>query len=396
MNSPTKNNRSLSLMICTVAILAGFAGIIVSANTAFAQSGGDSCRVVDGNDLDWSGDPKSECSESVLQQQYDSICITQKSNSATLDVSNVPNSDEEIEKVTVQLEARASCSKGGYDGDHCSAFAGYGASLGSQSVSGSAGVIGGGTDTSSDTLTSNSATNISIDTEASANADKPIGVDSRVYAKGAGVGKASVKVCDVETGNPPTAVKDGDNSAQICNGISPQDIYVLANDSDPDGDSLSITDVDNPTDLNGTATIADDGVTDFIRYTPPDKTDKVDTFNYTIKDGNGGKDTARVKVKLQKGGCTGDIYVNFQSTDGGSVSVPSAEVHYNGDDCHSGSGTGLSCEGVELYDDGADAVIKQEYIDTPEEYNFADPWVKKNTGAPDNYRNTPNRSELGF
>ena len=213
--------------------------------------------------------------------------------------------------------------------------------------------------------------------------------------QGSDITSIYVDVHDTDCGNTdPTAVDDGDNSAQICNGISPQDIYVLANDSDPDGDSLSITDVDNTTKLGGTATISDDGVTDFIRYTPPSEEGR-DEFNYTIRDGNGGKDTATVKVNLSKGGCTGDIYVNFQSTDGGSVSVPDGKVHYNGKPCDTSGGIGLKCENVELYDDGRDALINQSFITPPEGYKVKESnWVNK-VEAEETY-DQPNKSELGF
>ena len=67
-------------------------------------------------------------------------------------------------------------------------------------------------------------------------------------------------------------------------------LATLSNDSDPDGDNLTITNVVNPT--NGTAVI--NGQT--IVYTPKAGFSGTDTFQYTISDGNGGTATATETV----------------------------------------------------------------------------------------------------
>ena len=66
---------------------------------------------------------------------------------------------------------------------------------------------------------------------------------------------------------------------------------VLGNDSDPDGDSLTIIAVTEPAGKTGTVQI----VGSQILYTPkaPFYTD---TFTYTISDGKGGQSTAMVKL----------------------------------------------------------------------------------------------------
>ncbi len=69
-------------------------------------------------------------------------------------------------------------------------------------------------------------------------------------------------------------------------------IDVLANDSDPDGDPLTITAVSAP--LQGTAVIAA-GV---IRYTPTAGYTGADSFTYTISDGRGGTATATVSITV--------------------------------------------------------------------------------------------------
>uniref|UniRef100_UPI0014216010 Ig-like domain-containing protein n=1 Tax=Thalassoroseus pseudoceratinae TaxID=2713176 RepID=UPI0014216010 len=72
---------------------------------------------------------------------------------------------------------------------------------------------------------------------------------------------------------------------------TPVVINVLANDSDVEGDTLTVSAVTPGT--NGTVTINPDGT---LTYTPAANFAGSDTFTYTINDGNGGSDTATVNV----------------------------------------------------------------------------------------------------
>jgi serine protease AprX len=72
-------------------------------------------------------------------------------------------------------------------------------------------------------------------------------------------------------------------------------IAVLANDSDPDGDALAVTSVDDPP--NGSAVINGDGT---VTYTPDAGFTGSDSFDYTISDGSGGTDTATVTVSVNE------------------------------------------------------------------------------------------------
>jgi hypothetical protein len=65
---------------------------------------------------------------------------------------------------------------------------------------------------------------------------------------------------------------------------------VRANDSDPDGDTLTVTSVTNPP--HGTASLNGGNVV----YTPDAGWTGVDTFGYSVSDGNGGTDSATVNV----------------------------------------------------------------------------------------------------
>jgi outer membrane protein OmpA-like peptidoglycan-associated protein len=67
-------------------------------------------------------------------------------------------------------------------------------------------------------------------------------------------------------------------------------VAVLANDSDPDGDTLTIAAVGSP--ANGTATIAGTAIT----YAPRAGFTGTDTFTYTVRDPSGLTATARVTI----------------------------------------------------------------------------------------------------
>ncbi len=89
--------------------------------------------------------------------------------------------------------------------------------------------------------------------------------------------------------NPaPTAVNDSATTDED----TPVDITVLTNDTDPDGDPLTVT---MATALNGTVTIAADGT---LTYVPDADFNGTDTITYVISDGNGGTSTAAVEVTV--------------------------------------------------------------------------------------------------
>ena len=74
---------------------------------------------------------------------------------------------------------------------------------------------------------------------------------------------------------------------------TPLDIDVLANDTDPDGDPLSIVSVTEP--ANGSAEI----VGNIVRYTPAAGFVGEDSFSYSISDGRGGSAEATVTVIVE-------------------------------------------------------------------------------------------------
>ncbi|MBK6296003.1 MAG: cadherin-like domain-containing protein [Rhodoferax sp.] len=71
-------------------------------------------------------------------------------------------------------------------------------------------------------------------------------------------------------------------------------VVVRSNDTDPEGDTLTVTAVTNG--ANGSVTI--DATSGNPVYTPNLNFVGTDTFTYTISDGNGGTDTATVSVTV--------------------------------------------------------------------------------------------------
>ena len=91
--------------------------------------------------------------------------------------------------------------------------------------------------------------------------------------------------------NKPKAVDDSASTFET----TPVTLMTVANDSDPDGDNLVITNVNDP--ANGTAVISADGKK--ITYTPDSGFTGVDSFDYTISDGNGGTATATETITVK-------------------------------------------------------------------------------------------------
>jgi hypothetical protein len=103
-----------------------------------------------------------------------------------------------------------------------------------------------------------------------------------------------------DTATVTITVGDDDNDAPVAVDdavtTEPGDPVTLdprGNDSDPDGDPLTVTSVGTPT--NGTAVINPDGT---VTYTPNPGFTGTDTIPYTIDDGNGGTDDGVITVTV--------------------------------------------------------------------------------------------------
>lgn len=121
-----------------------------------------------------------------------------------------------------------------------------------------------------------------------------VGVDTFQYTVSDGRGgtaTATVTVTVSAPNSPPRARKDNVSTTQDI----PVIIDVLANDSDPDGDPLTVSAITTPG--NGMVRINANGT---VTYTPNTGFTGRDSFSYTISDGRGGTDTATVTVLVKK------------------------------------------------------------------------------------------------
>ena len=119
------------------------------------------------------------------------------------------------------------------------------------------------------------------------------GTDGFTYVVGDGSGltaQAAVDVTVRPVNDPPEAVDDAAETAED----TPVTIAVLANDSDPDGDTLTVAGVSEP--AHGTAVLTETGA---VRYTPEPNFNGTDGFTYVVGDGSGLTAQAAVDVTVR-------------------------------------------------------------------------------------------------
>ena len=117
------------------------------------------------------------------------------------------------------------------------------------------------------------------------------GVDTITYTISDGKGGTSTATVTV-TVAPVNDVPVANNDVVATSEDAPVKIPVLANDTDADGDPLTVTVAGAP---NGTVVINPDGT---VTYTPNANFNGTDTITYTISDGKGGTSTATVTVTV--------------------------------------------------------------------------------------------------
>ncbi|HEY7732053.1 MAG TPA: cadherin-like domain-containing protein, partial [Gaiellaceae bacterium] len=121
------------------------------------------------------------------------------------------------------------------------------------------------------------------------------GPDSFTYRIADPIGNtdtATVTVDVTPVNDDPSAT---DDTATVDQGSVDNDVDVLANDSDLDGDALQVTAVSDP--ANGSAQIGAGGGS--VLYTPDPPFSGADSFTYTVSDGDGGTATATVSVAVE-------------------------------------------------------------------------------------------------
>ncbi len=106
---------------------------------------------------------------------------------------------------------------------------------------------------------------------------------------------------------------------------------LLANDSDIDGDTLSITNFDQP--ANGTLTY--DAGSDTFTFTPDTNWSGDTSFTYTVSDGQGGTSTATTSIGVE--GVADEPQLTVSLSEGVVTEVPGGDPGHGG---NSGSGSG--------------------------------------------------------
>ena len=159
-------------------------------------------------------------------------------------------------------------------------------------------VIGNDSDSDGDTLTIGNMTNPSNGTVQLINGQIQYtpnagfsGTDTFTYTITDGNNNqstATVNVTVSDTNQAPVAVNDASTTPED----TPVTINVISNDSDPDGDNLSVITLGQAS--NGTVAIVNNQVV----YTPNAGFSGNDTFTYVINDGNGNSSTASVNVTV--------------------------------------------------------------------------------------------------
>ena len=105
-------------------------------------------------------------------------------------------------------------------------------------------------------------------------------------------GPTALVVVGAATNTPPTAVDDEYTVAEA----SQTQFDVTSNDTDPEFDALSVTAAQNPTAQGGSVDCSSGSS---CTYAPALGFTGIDTFTYTIDDGNGHTDTATVTVTVE-------------------------------------------------------------------------------------------------
>jgi hypothetical protein len=118
------------------------------------------------------------------------------------------------------------------------------------------------------------------------------GPDSFTYTASDGRGAEGTATVTISVLMPPNRNPIANNDTAVAAGL-PVLINVLANDSDPDGDPLSIVNVTTP--INGGSAVKTGNA---VTYTPVGGFIGIDRFSYTISDGRGGTATAVVTVNV--------------------------------------------------------------------------------------------------
>jgi uncharacterized repeat protein (TIGR01451 family) len=178
------------------------------------------------------------------------------------------------------------------------------------------------------------------------------GSDTFTYTVTDPDGNHATATADITVRNQSPVAHD-DSTVLLVNDSA--DITVLSNDTDPNGDALTVTSLSAPT--HGTATLHPDGS---VTYQPGAFYGGSDSFTYTISDGNGGTDTATVSLTVGNGV---PVAADDSATATGAGAAPmTLDVLANDTDPN---GDALTLDSVSTPLHGADAIQAGKVVYTP-------------------------------
>lgn len=178
------------------------------------------------------------------------------------------------------------------------------------------------------------------------------GPDSFGYSISDGRGGVANATVNVSVNRPPIV---GNDSTIVTENMGNYPIGVLANDSDPDGDPITISSVTQPS--HGSVYVFGNHT---IYYTPATNYVGPDSFTYTVSDGRGGFTTGVVSVSVQVNNVPPTANPDVAST---SVNTPvTINVLANDTDY---DGNPLSVTGVGTPGEGTASFTSSSVIYTP-------------------------------
>jgi hypothetical protein len=123
--------------------------------------------------------------------------------------------------------------------------------------------------------------------------------------------EATVIIVVSPVNDPPLAVDD----QETVNEGGQVRLPVLENDTDPEGDPLTIVDTSQP--ANGSVEVVGDAVV----YSHDDSANTSDSFEYTVEDGNGGTASATVAITGGQIDCNTTVNITLTGSDGDGDSL---------------------------------------------------------------------------
>ena len=164
------------------------------------------------------------------------------------------------------------------------------------------------------------------------------------------IGTVNVTITPVQ--DPPNAVNDATLSVRESAGATA--LAVKANDSDPDGDTLTI--VAKTNGAHGTVAITGGGTG--LTYDPVNLYYGTDVFTYTLSDGHGGTDSATVLLTITKDTTKPVAIAPIESFYSQTVGTSSMKAHiaWSGTDTN---GTGIGRYQLQVSTNGGSYVTRE-------------------------------------